>query len=345
VYTPIHGTGVELVPMTLKKKGFTNIVSIPEQDVPDGNFPTVKSPNPEESAAVNLAMRKAKEVDADIVMGTDPDADRVGIAVKNGKGEWEILNGNQAAAVLIYYLIKRWGELEKLTGKEYIVKTIVTSELLAEIAAKSNVPCFDVLTGFKWIADIIHKNENRMTFIGGGEESYGYLCGEFVRDKDAVLSCACFADIAAWAKDQGKTVFDILLDIYVNFNFYKETGVSVVKTGKSGAEEILSMMEGYRNDPPKTIAGSLVVKLLDYEKLTVTDLTTGKSEKIDMSPSDVLQFLTADGTKISVRPSGTEPKIKYYISVKEPLSSGAEYAEINKALDAKIKSIVEEFRV
>jgi phosphoglucomutase len=343
VYTPIHGTGVALVPMALAKKGFTNICHIPEQDVSDGNFPTVKSPNPEEPAALNLAMQKAKEVDADIVMGTDPDADRVGIAVKNGQGEWVILNGNQAAAVLIYYLIKRWGELGKLKGKEYIVKTIVTTGLLAEIAGKSNVPYYDVLTGFKWIADIIRRNEGKTTFIGGGEESYGYLCGEFVRDKDAVMSCAFFAEIAAWAKDQGKTMFDILLDIYVNYNFYKETGVSVVKTGKSGAEEILAMMDGYRNAPPKTIAGSPVVKLLDYEKSVATDMTTGKTEKIDMPKSDVLQFLTADGTKVSVRPSGTEPKIKYYISVKEPLPSVADYASVNHALDSKIKSIVTGF--
>ncbi|MDR2039863.1 MAG: phospho-sugar mutase, partial [Bacteroidales bacterium] len=242
VYTPIHGTGVMLVPMTLKKKGFTNIYHIPEQDASDGNFPTVKSPNPEEPAALNLAMQKAKEVDADIVMGTDPDADRVGIAVKNSKGEWEILNGNQSAAILIYYLIKRWKESGKLKGNEYIVKTIVTTELLAEIAAKDNVPCYDVLTGFKWIADIIRKNEGKSTFIGGGEESYGYLCSEAVRDKDAVMSCAYFAEIAAWAKDQGKTLFDILLEIYTQYSFYKEKGISVVKNGKSGAEEIMAMM-------------------------------------------------------------------------------------------------------
>ena len=343
VYTPIHGTGVALVPMTLKKKGFTNIYHIPEQDVPDGNFPTVKSPNPEESAALNLAMQKAREVDADIVMASDPDADRVGIAVKNGKGEWEILNGNQAAAILIYYMIKRWDELGKLTGNEYIVKTIVTSELLAEIATKNNVPYYDVITGFKWIADIIRKNEGKATFIGGGEESYGYLCGEFVRDKDAVMSCAFFAEIAAWAKDQGKTMFDILLDTFVNYNFYKETGVSVVKTGKSGAEEILAMMEGYRNAPPKTLAGSPIVKLLDYVLLVATDLTTGKTEKIDLPKSDVLQFLTADGTKVTVRPSGTEPKIKYYISVKEALPSVDDYAAVNRALDIKIEGIVKEF--
>jgi len=339
VYTPIHGTGVELVPMTLKKKGFTNIFNVPEQDIPDGNFPTVKQPNPEESAALNMAMQKAKDVDADIVMGTDPDADRVGIAVKNADGEWVILNGNQSAAILVYYLIKRWGELGKLTGKEYIVKTIVTTELLAEIASKSNVPYYDVLTGFKWIADIIRKNEGKTTFIGGGEESYGYLCGEFVRDKDAVMACATFAEIAAWAKDQGKTMFDILLDIYVDYNFYKETGISIVKTGKSGAEEILAMMENYRNDPLKSIAGSEVVKMLDYEKLESTDLKTGKTEKIDLPKSDVLQYITEDGTKVTIRPSGTEPKIKYYVSVKKSLPSADDYFKVNQALDKKIDDI------
>jgi phosphoglucomutase len=303
----------------------------------------VKSPNPEEPAALSLAVQKAKEVDADIVLGPDPDADRVGLAVKNSSGEWILLNGNQAAAILVYYLIKRWGELGKLTGKEYIVKTIVTSELLAEIAAKSAVPHYDVLTGFKWIADIIRKNEGKTKFIGGGEESYGYLCGEFVRDKDAVMSCSFFAEIAAWAKDNGKTVYDLLLDIYSEFNFYRETGVSVVRKGKSGAEEIVAMMEGYRNSPFKTIAGSPVVKLLDYEKLEATDLVTGRTEKIDLPKSDVLQFLTADGTKISIRPSGTEPKIKYYISVKEPLPSVEDYEKVNQALNDKIDGIVREF--
>jgi phosphoglucomutase len=342
VYTPIHGTGVDLVPLALRKKGFTNIYHILEQDVSDGNFPTVKSPNPEESAALNLAMQKAKTVDADIVMGTDPDADRVGIAVKNGQGEWVILNGNQAASVLIYYLVTRWRELGKLTGKEYIVKTIVTTELLADIAAKSKVPCYDVLTGFKWIADILRHNEGKSTFIGGGEESYGYLCSDAVRDKDAVMSCAYFAEIAAWAKDQGKTVFDILLDIYTQYGFYKETGISVVKTGKSGAEEIVAMMNAYRNQPPKTINGSPVCKIMDYAKSTATDQTTGKTTAIDLPKSDVLQFFTADGSKISIRPSGTEPKIKYYVSVKEALPSAADYGKANQLVDQKIKQIGEE---
>ena len=343
VYTPIHGTGVELVPMTLKKMGFSNIYNVPEQDIPDGNFPTVKSPNPEDRAALNLAMQKAKEVNADIVMATDPDADRVAMAVKNNSGEWTLVDGNQAAAVLIYYLIKRWGELGKLKGNEYVVKTIVTSELVAEIAARNNVPCYNVLTGFKWIADVIRKNEGKATFIGGGEESYGYLCGEFVRDKDAVMSCAFFAEIAAWAKDQGKTMFELLLDIYAEYDFYKEACISIEKTGKSGAEEILAMMEDYRKAPPKTIAGSPVVKLSDYRDLVSTDFTTGKKEKIDLPQSDVLQYHTADGSVITVRPSGTEPKIKYYISAKMPLPSATDYNKVNTALDAKIKNIADDF--
>ncbi|MDR0713238.1 MAG: phospho-sugar mutase [Bacteroidales bacterium] len=342
VYTPIHGTGVKLVPMTLKKKGFTNIYSIAEQDVPDGNFPTVKSPNPEEPAALNMAVQKAKEADADIVMGTDPDADRVGIAVKDGRGEWILLNGNQAAALLVYYLICRRKELGMLKGKEYIVKTIVTTDLLTEIATQNKVTHYDVLTGFKWIADILRKNEGTATFIGGGEESYGYLCSDAVRDKDAVMSCACFAEIAAWAKDQGKTLFDILLDIYLQYGFYKEAGVSVVKTGKSGAEEILSMMEGYRNRPPETINGSPVVKIQDYAKQTTADLKTGKITPTGLPKSDVLQFHTEDGSKISIRPSGTEPKIKYYISVKENLPSADAYESVNRLINDRIEKIKKE---
>jgi phosphoglucomutase len=343
VYTPIHGSGVHLVPMALEKKGFTNIYHIPEQDVPDGNFPTVKSPNPEESAALNLAVQKAKEVDADIVMGSDPDADRVGIAVKNGSGEWLLLNGNQAAAILIYYLVRRWGELGKLKGREYIVKTIVTTELLTEIAAQNDVPCYDVLTGFKWIADVLRRNEGKATFIGGGEESYGYLCSDAVRDKDAVMSGSYFAEIAAWAKDQGKTLFDVLMDIYVQYGFYKEAGISVVKTGKSGAEEIVAMMTRYRDNPPKSINGSPVVKTIDYARQISVDLKTGKTTPVELPKSDVLQFFTEEGSKISVRPSGTEPKIKYYISVKEPLSSVADYDRVNQKLDGKIRQVAKEF--
>ncbi|MDR1673204.1 MAG: phospho-sugar mutase [Bacteroidales bacterium] len=343
VYTPIHGSGVELVPMALAKKGFTNIYHIPEQDVSDGNFPTVKSPNPEESAALNLAVQKAKETDADIVMGTDPDADRVGIAVKNDGGEWLLLNGNQAAAILVYYLVKRWGELGKLKGKEYIVKTIVTTELLAEIATHSKVPCYDVLTGFKWIADVLRRNEGKATFIGGGEESYGYLCSDAVRDKDAVMSCSYFAEIAAWAKDQGKTLFDVLLDIYLQYGFYKEGGISVVKTGKSGAEEIVAMMTRYRTNPPKSINGSPVVRITDYAQQISADLKTGKTTPVELPKSDVLQFFTEDGSKISVRPSGTEPKIKYYISVKEILPSVADYDKVNRILEGKIKQVAKEF--
>ncbi|MDR1667797.1 MAG: phospho-sugar mutase [Bacteroidales bacterium] len=342
VYTPIHGTGVELVPMTLKKKGFTNICHIPEQDIPDGNFPTVKSPNPEEPAALNMALQKAKATDADIVMGTDPDADRVGIAVKDSRGEWLLLDGNQAAALLIHYLIRRWDELGKLKGNEYIVKTIVTTDLLAEIAVRNKIAHYDVLTGFKWIADILRKNEGKAIFIGGGEESYGYLCSDAVRDKDAVMSCAYFAEIAAWAKDQGKTVFDILVEIYLQYGFYREAGVSVVKTGKSGAEEISAMMDGYRNHPPETINGSPVVKIQDYAKQTSTDIKTGETAPTGLPKSDVLQFYTEDGSKISIRPSGTEPKIKYYISVRENLPSVDAYENVNQQIHDRIAKIKKE---
>ncbi|MDR0815339.1 MAG: phospho-sugar mutase [Bacteroidales bacterium] len=342
VYTPIHGTGVNLVPLVLKKKGFTNVYHIAEQDIPDGNFPTVKSPNPEEPAALNLAVQKAKAVDADIVMGTDPDADRVGLAVKDQKGEWILLNGNQAAALLVYYLIRRWNESGKLKGKEYIVKTIVTTDLLTDIATAHKVPCYDVLTGFKWIADILRKNEGKATFIGGGEESYGYLSSDAVRDKDAVMSCAYFAEIAAWAKDQGKTLFDILLEIYAQYGFYKEAGISVVKTGKSGAEEIVAMMNNYRNNPPKSINGSPIVKIQDYVQLTTTDLKTGKTSLIDLPKSDVLQFYTEDGSKISIRPSGTEPKIKYYVSVKENMPSVSDFDKVNRLINQRIEQIRKE---
>jgi phosphoglucomutase len=340
VYTPIHGTGVKLIPMCLNKLGFNNIIHIPEQDVPDGNFPTVKSPNPEEPAALNMAIQKARETDADIVMGSDPDADRIGLAVKDTSGNWVLLNGNQAASILIYYLIRRWKETGKLQGKEYIVKTIVTSELLSDIATRSGVASFDVLTGFKWIADIIAQKEGGMTFIGGGEESYGYLCGTFVRDKDAVMSASLFAEIAAWAADQGKTLYDILLDIYLEFGLYKETGISVVKKGKSGAEEIRQMMESYRQSPPKTINQTPVVRIMDYQSLTTTDLPSGAVTRIDSPASDVLQFFTGDGSKISVRPSGTEPKIKYYIGVRAPLASREEFAQTNALLEQKIQGIV-----
>lgn len=340
VYTPIHGTGVDLVPKALKAYGFENIYSVDEQNTPDGNFPTVKSPNPEEAAALELALKKAKETYADIVMATDPDADRVGIAVKNDKNEFILLNGNQAAALLINYLITQWKEKGKLKGKEYIVKTIVTSEILKDIADKYEVECYDVLTGFKYIADIIKQNEGKKKFIGGGEESYGYLAGEFVRDKDAVMSCALLAETAAFAKEQGNTLYQQLIDIYVEFGFYKEHLVSIVRKGKSGSEEIQKIMDTYRNTPPDSINNSTVMLIHDFEKQKTFDQVSHLRYDINLPKSNVLQFILQDGTKISVRPSGTEPKIKFYVGVKEKLEKREDFEEINQKLDKKIEGII-----
>jgi phosphoglucomutase len=345
VYTPLHGSGVKLVPMVLKKMGFRNIIHVPEQDVSDGNFPTVQSPNPEESAALDMALKKARETGADLVMGTDPDADRVGIAVRLRNKEMALLNGNQTATILIYYLLKRWKETGKLRGKEYIVKTIVTTELLAEMAMDFNVPCYDVLTGFKYIAEIIKQNEGKMTFIGGGEESYGYLAGEFVRDKDAIMSCALIAEAAAWAKDQKKLLVDLLEEIYIRYGFFKESLLSVTKKGKEGAEEIQRMMADFRKNPPKVINGSKVILIQDYQKQISYHVIAGIKEPIHQPKSNVLQFITQDGSKISIRPSGTEPKIKFYFGVKEKLSCIAEYDEVNKKLSEKIQNIISDLKL
>jgi len=343
VYTPIHGTGVKLVPDSLKKFGFKNIYNIEEQDKTDGNFPTVVSPNPENAEALKMALDKAKEIDADIVMATDPDADRVGIALKDNSGKFKLLNGNQTGAVLIYYLIKRWKELGKLKGKEYIVKTIVTSELLVDIANKFNVEYYDVLTGFKYIADIMKQNEGKKSFIGGGEESYGYLAGEFVRDKDAVMSCALIAEAAAWAKDNNKSFFDILIDIYLEFDFYKEELMNLVRKGKEGAEEIVTLMTNFRDNPPIEIAGSKIVRIKDYQKSTNKNIETGAIKEINLPSSNVLQFFLEDGSKISVRPSGTEPKIKFYISVKSELDRRENYNKVNDLLNDRISQILKYF--
>lgn len=340
VYTPIHGTGAILVPQALKAYGFENITIVDEQKIPDGNFPTVKSPNPEEPAALELALKKAKEVDADIVMATDPDADRVGIAIKNNNNEFILLNGNQAAALLINYLITQWSATGKLKGKEYIVKTIVTSDLLKDIADKYGVECFDVLTGFKYIADIIRNQEGKKKFIGGGEESYGYLAGEFVRDKDAVMSCALLAETAAWAKNNGKSLYEELIDIYIEFGFYKESLISVVKKGKSGAEEIQKMMDEFRNSPPETINNSNVMLIHDFEKQVTYDQISHLRYDINLPKSNVLQFILNDGSKISVRPSGTEPKIKFYFGVHEKLEQREDFKKVNKQLDDKIDDII-----
>jgi phosphoglucomutase len=339
VYTPIHGTGVKLVPMALKAYGFRNVINVPEQDITDGNFPTVHSPNPEEPAALKMAIDKAKEINADIVMGTDPDADRVGIVVRDKSGEYILLNGNQTAAILIFYLISQWKVKAKLKGKEYIVKTIVTSELLTEIADSYGVESFDVLTGFKYIAAIIRENEGKKTFIGGGEESYGYLAGEFVRDKDAVMSCALIAEVTAWAKEQDKTLLDILKEVHLKFGFYKENLLSVTKKGKSGAEEIAAMMDKFRNKPPDSINGSDVVLIHDFEKQTTIDRISDLRYTINLPKSNVLQFDLHDGSKISIRPSGTEPKIKFYFSVKTNISSLTEYDSAEELLNQRLEDL------
>lgn len=339
VYTPLHGTGITLIPPMLEKLGFTNVNVVKEQAIPDGNFPTTPSPNPEERAAMKMAVDLAMKIDADIVFASDPDADRIGVAVKRPDGEWMLLNGNQTLSVLIYYLLKEWKETNRLTGKEYVIKTIVTSELPADIAKKVGVKVYDVLTGFKYIGAKILELEGKEVFIGGGEESYGCMIGDFVRDKDAVAGCSMIAEIAAWAAEQGKTFFDVLVDIYKEYGFYKEGLLSVVRKGKSGAEEIQQMMKDYRENPPKEINGSKVICLKDYKLHESTDMLTGKKETIDLPASNVLQFFTEDGNKITVRPSGTEPKIKFYFSVKGSLNDKADFDRVNNELDAKIEAI------
>lgn len=345
VFTPIHGTGVRLVPMALHKFGFKKVYNVPEQDEVNGDFPTVHSPNPEEAAALDLALKKAEEIDADLIMGTDPDCDRVGIAVKNNKGEFTLLNGNQTAAIFIEYLLSQWSANNKLTGKEYIVKTIVTTELLTEMAEKYRVDHYHVLTGFKYIANVLKQNEGKKTFIGGGEESYGYLAGEFVRDKDAVISCALIAEVAAFAKNQGKSLFDLLLDIYVEYHFYKERLISVVRKGKKGEEEIKQMMESYRLTPPAEINGSKVMVIHDYLLQQSHDKVIDKVTKLTLPKSDVLQFITGDGSKISVRPSGTEPKIKFYFSVKGDLQNKMDYEKVNSELEKQIDNIIRDMQL
>ncbi|MDO9633764.1 MAG: phospho-sugar mutase [Paludibacter sp.] len=339
VFTPIHGTAVKLVPRALKAYGFTNIINVPEQDVVSGDFPTVYSPNPEEPAALDMAIKKAIETDADLVMATDPDGDRMGMAIKDDQNEWILVNGNQTALIFIYYLIRRWKELGKLKGKEYVVKTIVTTEIIKQIADHNQVECFDCFTGFKWIAAVIRENEGIKEYIGGGEESYGFLPETFVRDKDAVSSCALMAEIAAWAKDNGKTLFELLLDIYLEYGFGKEKGISVVRKGKTGAEEILKIMGDFRTNPPKELAGSEILIIKDYKTLKQTNTQTGEVIDLDMpATSNVLQYFTKDGTKISVRPSGTEPKIKFYIEVRGVMKTRADYKTADAAANVKIEA-------
>ena len=332
-----------MVPRALTAFGFKNIISVPEQNTPDGNFPTVISPNPEESSALELALKKAKKENASIVMATDPDSDRVGIAVNRGDGEFILLNGNETAAIFMYYLLSQWKEKGKLTGKEYIVKTIVTSDILQNIGDAFGVKTYEVLTGFKYIAEIIRRKENDMTFIAGAEESYGYLAGNFVRDKDAVMSCALIAEAAAWAKQQNKTLLDILKDIHLTYGFFTEKLVNIVKKGKDGGMEIRQMMEKIRNNPPESINGSKILLIHDYQKQKSYDQISHLTYDITLPKSNVLQFILADNTKISMRPSGTEPKIKFYFSVKENISDPQKYDETKEILNSKIEAIVDAF--
>ena len=345
VYTPIHGTGVKLIPASLKNFGFTNIIHVPEQDVVSGDFPTVVSPNPEEPAALDMAIKKAIETDAELVMASDPDADRIGIAVRNDKGEFVLVNGNQIVMIFLNYLMTRNKELGLLKGNEYIVKTIVTTETIKTIAEQNGFKMYDCYTGFKWIASVIRENEGKARYIGGGEESYGFLPEDFVRDKDSVSSISLMAEIAAWAKDKGMTMYQMLQDIYIKYGYSKEKGISVVRKGKSGAEEIVAMMKNFRENPMKELGGSPVILIKDYALLEATDVVNGTKSKLDMPvTSNVLQYFSADGSKVSIRPSGTEPKIKFYIEVRGiKMDNYADYDAANA--DAKIEAIKKELGI
>ena len=343
VYTPIHGTGVKLIPAAIRAFGFENVINVPEQDVVSGDFPTVVSPNPEEAAAMDMAMKKGAEVNADVVMASDPDSDRLGVACKNDKGNFVIINGNQTALVFIYYIITRMKESNRLKGNEFIVKTIVSTEKIAEIAQKNGIEYFDVFTGFKYIAEVIRDYEGKKKYIGGGEESFGFMPADFVRDKDAVSSCALMAEIVAWAKNQGKSLYELIQDIYLEYGYSKEKMKYIVRQGKTGADEIQQMMVKLRNSPPKSLGGSKLTIVKDYADLTEKNLLTAEEKEINQKiTSNVLQFFTKDGTKISVRPSGTEPKIKFYFEVTGELNSRAEFDQVEKTAEEKIDSIMNE---
>ncbi|NLX66057.1 MAG: phospho-sugar mutase [Bacteroidales bacterium] len=347
VYTPIHGTGIKLIPDALKAIGFTNVINVPEQDVIRGDFPTVISPNPEEPAALDLAIKRGIETEADVVLATDPDADRIGAAIRDDEGNFRLVNGNQIMLILIYYLMTRRKEYGLLKGKEFIVKTIVTSELVKKIADKMGIEMFDCYTGFKWIADVIRKNEGVKKYIGGGEESYGFLADDFVRDKDSVSACTLFAEVAAWAKDNGKTLYQLLQDIYVEYGYSKEVGISLVRKGKEGADEIEAMMKNFRANPMKELAGSPVILSKDFVKLESVDYVKEEVTTLEMpTTSNVLQYFTEDGTKVSIRPSGTEPKIKFYIEVQSsPISSREEILQAEAQADEKINAVKEFFGI
>lgn len=346
VYTPIHGTGVKLIPESLRRWGFTNIIHVPEQDITSGDFPTVDSPNPENPSAMAMAIAKAKEVEADLVVASDPDADRIGCVIRDTNGEYVLVNGNQIVMILLNYLMNRNAELGTLTGKEYIVKTIVTTETIKSIADANNIRMFDCYTGFKWIASVIRDNEQTMRYLGGGEESYGFLAETFARDKDSVSAISLMAECLAWAKDKGMSFMEMLQDIYVKYGFSRECGISVVRPGKTGAEEIQAMMKGFRENPPKELGGSKVTVIKDYATLDETCVECGKVTKLDFpTTSNVLQYFTEDGTKVSVRPSGTEPKIKFYIEVRGKMASRAEYHDAEAAADAKIEIVKKELGI
>ena len=345
VYTPLHGTGATLIPASLKVWGFENVITVPEQMNPDGNFPTVVSPNPENGEALSMAIELAKKVDADIVMASDPDADRVGMACKNDKGEWVLVDGNQTCMIFLYYIIMNRKAQGKMQGNEFIVKTIVTTELIKAIAEKNEIKMYDCYTGFKWIARQIRLDEGKLQYIGGGEESYGFLAEDFVRDKDAVSACSLLAEICAWAKDQGKSLYDILMDIYMEYGLAVNKTINVVKPGKAGADEIKAMMENFRANRPQSLAGSVVVCTKDYGTLTQYD-AEGNAADLDMpEKSNVLQWYTADGTKVSVRPSGTEPKIKFYIEVKAEMECSCGYAEACAKATSKIDEVVKDLGI
>ncbi len=346
VYTPIHGTGGTLVPDALKAVGFTNIIHVPEQDVISGDFPTVVSPNPEEPAALDLAIKKAIETDADLVMATDPDGDRIGTAIRDDKNEFILVNGNQTFLLCLYYLMTKRKELGLLTGKEFVVKTIVTTEIAKKIADSKGIELYDSYTGFKWIAEIIRKNEGIKKYIGGGEESYGFLAGDFVRDKDAVSACALFAEIAAWARDNGKSLYELLQDIYLEYGYSKEVGISLVRKGKQGAEEIESMMKNFRTNPLTSIGGSPVTLIKDFSTLEAVDFVRNEQIALEMpTTSNVIQYFTEDSTKLSIRPSGTEPKIKFYIEVKGLAKTREELEEAEQTANKKINRIREELGI
>ncbi|HLN22097.1 MAG TPA: phospho-sugar mutase [Bacteroidales bacterium] len=345
VYTPIHGTGIKLIPPALRLYGFKNIIGVPEQDKSDGNFPTVKSPNPEEPDALKMAIERADKINAELVMATDPDADRLGIAVKNNKGKYVLLNGNQTGVLLIWYILSQYKARNRYRGNEYVIKTIVTTDLIDTIAEKFNVECYNVLTGFKFFAELIRKFENEKKYIGGGEESYGFLPGDYARDKDAVASCALVAEATAWAKSRGMTLFQLLIDIYMQYGFYRERLVNIVRKGSEGAQEIKEMMTMYRNNPPHVINKSRVIKINDYKTGITRDLNNSTETPIDLIKSDVLQFFLEDGSKISVRPSGTEPKIKFYFSVNTALESADKYEKTEKILEKRIDDILKDMKL